>query len=309
MENQDPAFLFYSKDWLQGTAKLFPAEKGVFADLLAHHHQDGFLPTNLKRLAKMSGLPLDEFIEIWEGIKHKFYEKDGNFYNKKLVSVVNDRVEHGEMRAIIGTFGQLIKKEVCSEDKKAEIRKKFNYKDFLDTDKANLSKCLSKFISNCLTNGQAIIEDGTEDGIEDGDNNKEKSKFWFLKFYHSTYDHYKEIFNGQSTTEAYFTQWKTFINFIYQKKYEEIFECKFLSPHDFASLVKNENFIEENWEIPIKKILATGIKPEHNLFYRIPEFIKYSKKDNGTDKKPIGIIAKELGAHQLLNSLKQGFTK
>ena len=175
---------------------------------------------------------------------------------------------------------------------------------FLAIEKNNLS---NRVFNRVQSNPKEKEKEKEKEEEEEKD--MEKPKFWFLKFYHSTYENYKNIFNGQSTTEDYFTQWKTFINFIYEKKYEEIFECKFLSPHDFASLVKNENFIEENWEIPIKKILATGIKPEHNLFYRIPEFIKYSKKDNGTDKKPIGIIAKELGAHQLLNSLKQGFTK
>ena len=102
-------------------------------------------------------------------------------------------------------------------------------------------------------------------------------KFWFLKFYHSDYENYKRIFNGQSTTENYFTLWKQFIDFIYLKKYEELFECKFLNPHDFAKLVQNENFTKENWDAPLKKILATGIEPKHNLFFRIPEFIKYSK--------------------------------
>lgn len=161
-ESKDPAFLFYSNDWLQGTAKLFPAEKGVYADLLAHHHQDGFLPTNLKRLAKMVGLSDSEFLEIWEGIKQKFYEEDGKFYNRKLVSVISGRNEYGEMRSIIGTFGQLLKKESCSEEIKLQIRKKFKFKDFLEVDKANLSTLLSKFISKCLTSCQAIHENVNE---------------------------------------------------------------------------------------------------------------------------------------------------
>lgn len=294
MPSKDPAFLFYSKDWLQGTAKLFPAEKGVYIDLLAHQHQDGFLPINSNRLAKIAGLPHDEFLIIWEGIKDKFHEESGKLYNEKLISVTTNRAEHGEMRTIVGTFGQLIKTTVCTEEKKAQIRKTFNFKDYLGLDKANLTILLTKYITNCLANGTA--KHGNAIGNGNGNaiiNNKEDNRFWFLKFYHSTYDYYKEIFNGQSTTEAYFVQWKKFIDFIYEKKYEELFECKFLSPHDFADLVKKERFTPDKWDEPLKRILATGIKPEQNLFFRIPEFIKYGKGNN-TNKTTSGNPGKTL---------------
>lgn len=167
---KDPAYLFYSKDWLQGTAKLFTAEKGVFIDLLAHQHQDGFLPVQLPRLAKMVGLSMDEFLPIWEGIKDKFYEKDGKFFNKKLVSVINNRNEHGDMRAIIGTFGQVSKSLICLPEEKERIRKKFNYEDFIGVERANLSKVISNWASNCLANdgiGTVIIEEEENKGIGD----------------------------------------------------------------------------------------------------------------------------------------------
>ena len=105
------------------------------------------------------------------------------------------------------------------------------------------------------------------------------TEYWFLKYYHSTYDIYKSAFNGQSTTEDYFKQWKEFIDFIYKEKYESIFDCKFLSPHSFADLVKNKSFTKQVWGEILKKILATGIKPEHDLYFRIPEFMKYGNKE------------------------------
>ena len=72
-----------------------------------------------------------------------------------------------------------------------------------------------------------------------------------------------------------FTEWKSFIDFIYANKFEEIFECKFISPHDFEKIYANNKFPKENWEKVLKAILSTGIKPEHNLFFRIPKFIEY----------------------------------
>ncbi len=105
---------------------------------------------------------------------------------------------------------------------------------------------------------------------------------WFLKYYHSSYDNYKNTFNGQSTTESYFKEWKEFIDFIYQNKYEDLFNCKFVSPHSYASMAAQYNFTKEKWGDILTKILATGIKPEHDLFFRIPQFMKYG---NGLSNK------------------------
>lgn len=125
------------------------------------------------------------------------------------------------------------------------------------------------------------------------EDNTISDKYWFLKFYHSSYDNYKSVFNGQSSSPEMFAQWKFFIDFIYEKKFEDIFECKFISPHDFEKLMKKEDFPKEKWENVLKKILSTGIKPEHNLFFRIPEFIKivyngnYNKKATGNTGREV----------------------
>lgn len=107
------------------------------------------------------------------------------------------------------------------------------------------------------------------------------NKFWFLRFYRSDYSSYKSVFNGQSSSEEDFNLWKKFIDHIYTKHYEELFECKFLNPKDFGILLRDKNFTTDKWDDTLKKILATGIKPEHNLFFRIPEFMTYinNKKD------------------------------
>mgnify|MGYP000137272002 CR=1 FL=1 len=113
---------------------------------------------------------------------------------------------------------------------------------------------------------------------------------WFLKYYHSSYETYKNAFNGQSTTEDFFNQWKKFIDFIYDKKFEELFNCKFINPHDFAKIVVDENFTPDKWERTLKKILSSGVKPEHNLFFRIPEFMTYIKPKQDGNSKSNGSI-------------------
>ena len=82
MSKKDPAFLFYPKDWLEGTAHMMPEEKGVYIDLLAHQHQRDYLPNDLNRLARISGLSIKKFSKIWDVINEKFIEID----SEKLIN-------------------------------------------------------------------------------------------------------------------------------------------------------------------------------------------------------------------------------
>jgi len=59
--SKDPAFLFYPKDWLSGTAEYMPDEKGVYIDLLCHQHQKGSLPSDTERLARIILAIEDEY--------------------------------------------------------------------------------------------------------------------------------------------------------------------------------------------------------------------------------------------------------
>lgn len=127
-------------------------------------------------------------------------------------------------------------------------------------------------------------------------------KLWFLQYYYSPYEVYKKMFNGQSTTQEFFDQWKKFIDLIYEKKYESLFDAKFVSPHSFEKLITEEKFTPDKWDETLKKILATGVKPEHDLFFRIPEFMKYLRP-NGF--KP----QRELSEHEKTTVLKRELVK
>lgn len=134
-KEKDPAFLMYSKDWLQGTSDLMPDEKGVYIDLLCHQHQDGFIPSDLRRLARKSGLSLEEFKPLWDGIKHKFVpmpEPNGQpngqaplnrLVNRKLIAVITERLTKSKKNRITGTFASLIR--LC--DEKASITNRIKH--------------------------------------------------------------------------------------------------------------------------------------------------------------------------------------
>lgn len=278
MVNKDPAFLFYSKDWIQGTAKLMPEEKGVYIDLLAHQHQDGDLPNDTKRLARIAGMSEGDFLPIWDNIKNKFKDNGNNrLVNRKLTELMTERSEKGLKNKIIGTLASVVRLSNAPYDVKYQAKKNFDYTHFLTVEQPKLTEVITEWFNERLKS--------IGNGNEDGNGNNILNKYWFLKFYHGNYEAYLKVFNGQSTTQEMFAMWKSFLDLIYEKKLDEIFECKFVSPHDFAKLVLKERFSKEKWEPVLKSILATGVKPEHNLYFRIPQFMKYDKKDAVTETK------------------------
>lgn len=88
-----------------------------------------------------------------------------------------------------------------------------------------------------------------------------------------------EELNGhfKNLTKIGFEKWKKFVDFIIEKKFDPLFNCHFITPQDFQQL----DFPESKWEATLKEILGSGVEPKHNLFFRIPQFLKYVDKPNG----------------------------
>jgi len=177
--SKDPAFLFYSKDWLEGTAEMSPEEKGVYIDLLCYHHQRGSLPNDTKRLATMVGLKQSQFKKSWTLLNTKFTTNStGELINKKLISIGNERTLHSQMRKIIGTFGSLLRSLNVNKSTYEKIKKLFNYKDFIEVADNLLSKELSIWLTKNLPKASQTIEDGDAIGIEDKYNMSGFEVFW-----------------------------------------------------------------------------------------------------------------------------------
>ena len=47
---KDPAFLFYSTSFYEGTRTMLPEERACYIDLLIYQHQHGFIPDDVRRL-------------------------------------------------------------------------------------------------------------------------------------------------------------------------------------------------------------------------------------------------------------------
>ncbi len=150
MTHKDPAFLFYSKDWLEGTAEMMPEEKGVYMDLLSHQHQKGSLPNDPKRLARMVGLSLEEFNKIWETISEKFIENHGRLCNDRLKKETDSRAEKACKKRVSGTFAAVIRESSVSDSVKSKIKKEFSVSDFLDVKTEELNQIITKWYNQMV---------------------------------------------------------------------------------------------------------------------------------------------------------------
>ena len=171
---KDPAFLFYSKDWLEGTAEMLPEEKGIYIDLLCYQHQRGDLPNDLKRLSRLVRLSENDFNKMWEIVSTKFERMDNRLVNRKLSDVMTERSNKGKRNAIIGKFASLLKNANLNKKEYNLMKSQFNLAEFERMDERNVSERLTEWFSLCLKrieNANAIIN------ID----NKEKTEY--SKFY------------------------------------------------------------------------------------------------------------------------------
>lgn len=94
---KDPAVLFYTSDFLTGTAYFTDAERGQYIRLLCEQHQNGHIPENhMVSVCLSLGSPVIE----------KFIKDDkGLYYNVRMEKEIIKRREFTESRRINGEKG------------------------------------------------------------------------------------------------------------------------------------------------------------------------------------------------------------
>ena len=105
---KDPAFLFYSSDFLSGTMLMTDEEIGQYIKLLCLQHQKGHLKEkDMLNICKTYN----------EDIFSKFIEdEEGNYYNERLEYESNKRKAYSESRR--NNRRKKEKKETYEEDMK-----------------------------------------------------------------------------------------------------------------------------------------------------------------------------------------------
>ena len=98
---KNPAFLFYSSDWLSGCQFMSMEERGQYITLLAAQHQNGHL--DIKRLGFLLGFGWDMVSDI---VKSKFlFDEQGLIYNPRLEEEIEKRNQFVEKQRLNGQKG------------------------------------------------------------------------------------------------------------------------------------------------------------------------------------------------------------
>ena len=147
---KDPAFLFYPNDWLEGTAELLPEEKGVYVDLLCYQHQRGSLTTDKTRLARMVGLPVEDFERIWQVLEDKFVQVDNRLVNRRLNQEMTKRKEVGKRNRISGTFASLLRTGDFDKKTWKLLKQEFSIDAFINVETECLTDRLTEWIHERL---------------------------------------------------------------------------------------------------------------------------------------------------------------
>jgi hypothetical protein len=100
---KDPAVLFYTKDFLTGTAFFSDAERGQYIRLLCEQHQNGHIPENhMVSVCFSLASPV---------VKKFIIDSDGNYYNERMEEEIIKRMQFTESRRLNGLNGGRPKKE------------------------------------------------------------------------------------------------------------------------------------------------------------------------------------------------------
>jgi hypothetical protein len=88
-----------------------------------------------------------DFLPLWENIKENFVENsEKKLINTKLNEIVSDRSEKSKKNRIIGTFASVFKHCSVEYEIKSDIKKFFNYEDFLTVSDQDLTESITEWL-------------------------------------------------------------------------------------------------------------------------------------------------------------------
>ncbi len=157
---KDPAFLFYSSDFLSGTLLMTDEQIGQYIKLLCLQHQKGHLKEkDMLNICKTYD----------EDIFSKFLkDEEGNYYNERLENETNKRKAYSESRR-----NNRRKKETCEEDMK------------------NICNSYEEHMENVNINENIIIN--KNNSKKDSKGKKEEEKIHFAEFVSMTNAEYEKL--------------------------------------------------------------------------------------------------------------------
>jgi|SRR6478736_1648356 len=178
--SKDPAFLFYSKDFYEGTRTMLPEERACYIDLLIYQHQNDIIPLDLRRvLLYCNGI---SEATLKTTLEAKFKQVENGWINDKLKTISLERLEYAKKQSVNGTVGQFWKKSkaILDDSDYISLRNSLKSKTVLEVYELTKNLVCAKDSLKALLKHLAI-ENANEDVIEIKDDNEFDYKSELLK--------------------------------------------------------------------------------------------------------------------------------
>jgi hypothetical protein len=222
---KDPAFLFYSKDFYEGTRMMLPEERACYIDLLIYQHQNGIIPNELERvLLYCNGIGK---ATLEATLKAKFKPTLQGWLNDKMEIVVNNRKEYSTRQSDNGIIGQFFKKAKNKlKPKEFNKLKDFIYSEYgkdkiiatLKNNEATHEALLEGLLKHLVT-ANAIVNP-LEGSQEDSTDLIIYRQFKHLKINNTDFEKLKERGYSQSEIDRIFDKIQ---NFKHNSKYTSLY--------------------------------------------------------------------------------------
>jgi uncharacterized protein YdaU (DUF1376 family) len=89
----------YPEDFIAATQHLTLEELGAYDRLLDFHFLHDSIPSDIKRIALIIGASSQKTRKLWQVLSQFFYEKDGAFFNKRMVKEIAKAAEISTKRS------------------------------------------------------------------------------------------------------------------------------------------------------------------------------------------------------------------
>lgn len=181
---KDPAFLFYSKDFISGTQEMTCEEVGTFLRLLLYQHQHKLIPNDPERLMRITGIfSLEKFNTIWQVVNQKFNQTGSHLFNQRLADEMDSRA-FGKLRKIASaTFAGLMSShKTLTDSQKTQLRNSFNTDQFIEFESSEIKlkvrewfkNLVNQMVNNIANVNGDVIEDVIENNGKEGTGEKPK---------------------------------------------------------------------------------------------------------------------------------------
>lgn len=175
---KDPAFLFYTGDFISGTQDMSCEEVGAYLRLLMHQHQHGKIPNEKNRMMRITGIFSEaEFDTVWEMVGGKFQPNGNHLVNQRMINETTKRTEYRPKKIAAGTLAGLISaSKNLTLDHKINIKKCFNVQDFVLFNQEEIKVKVKEWFTEMVNKINNQMVNQMVDNIENRNENRNENE-------------------------------------------------------------------------------------------------------------------------------------